>query len=90
MDEKMRKKHEIILTERKKMLITAIKDVFSFDEQLIELETIDGYLDIRGSNLHIVKMNLESGEMLVEGKINNIEYYNGTHDKKKSFRIFKK
>lgn len=92
LDEKARKKHEVSLIDRKKLVLTAIKDVFSFDEQLIKLETIsDGFMDIKGTKLHIIKINLESGELIVEGNITSIIYDNGAPAKKKSglFRIIR-
>ena len=55
MEDRSNKKHSLSLVEREKMTLSGIKEVFSFDEQLIELETSKGYLDIRGENLHIIK-----------------------------------
>ncbi len=85
MDEKMTKKHTVNMVERKRLVLTAIKDVFSFDEEIIELETVnDGYMDIEGTNLHIIKMNLDSGELIVEGEVSAIIYEDGNAPKKKS------
>ena len=60
------KKHVVSLIDREKMSLTGVKEVFSFDEQLIELETTRGYVDIRGEDLHIIKMNIDDGEIAVE------------------------
>ncbi|OOO00349.1 MAG: sporulation protein [Epulopiscium sp. Nele67-Bin004] len=84
MDDKMTKKHTINMVDRKRLVITAVKDVFSFDEEVIELETIsDGYMDIEGQDLHIIKMNLDSGELIVEGEISGIIYEEADTPKKK-------
>ncbi|OOB80465.1 MAG: sporulation protein [Epulopiscium sp. Nuni2H_MBin003] len=86
-------KHTINLVDRSRLVITAIKDVFSFDEELIELETVsDGYMDIEGTGLHIIKMNLDSGELIVEGEVSAIIYEEGGVSKKKTgfmSKIFK-
>lgn len=84
MDEK-RRKHTVDLIDRNRLTITAVKDVFSFDEQIIELETIsDGFMEIEGADLHIIKMNLDSGELIVEGIISGILYDDGAPARKKS------
>ncbi len=75
MEEKMTKKHTVNMVDRKRLVLTAVKDVFSFDEEIIELETVnDGFLDIEGTDLHIIKMNLDSGELIVEGNISGLIY----------------
>lgn len=55
MDEKISKKHAVNLIDRARLNMTGVTDVFAFDEKVIELETVDGYLDIEGDDLHIVK-----------------------------------
>ncbi len=95
MEEKMTKKHTVNMVDRKRLVLTAVKDVFSFDEEIIELETVsDGFLDIEGTDLHIIKMNLDSGELIVEGNISGLIYEEsggGAAPKRKSglFGIFK-
>ena len=66
MEDRSNKKHSLSLVEREKMTLSGIKEVFSFDEQLIELETSKGYLDIRGENLHIIKMNIDEESLLLK------------------------
>lgn len=92
MDEKISKKHAVNLIDRSRINMTGVKDVFAFDEKLIELETVDGYLDVEGDDLHIVKMNLDSGEMIVEGRVTGLAYQDqiGTSKKKSLIaRLFK-
>lgn len=83
MDEKITKKHMVNLVDRERLNMTGIVDVFSFNEEVIELETVDGYLDIDGVDLHIVKMNLDSGELIVEGRVVGLNYEDQTPTKKK-------
>lgn len=83
MDEKLSKKHMVNLANRERLTMTGVVDVFSFDEEVIELETADGYLDIDGVDLHIVKMNLDSGELIVEGRIIGLSYEDQAPSKKK-------
>ncbi len=66
--------HCLSMEDRKKINLTGIKDVDSFDEQNITLVTDRGELSIRGSSLHIGKLSTDSGEMSVEGKIDALVY----------------
>ncbi len=72
------------LMDRQRLTITGVMDVFSFDEELIELETTDGYLDIAGVDLHIVKMSLDTGELIVDGRVMGLNYEDQAVSKKKS------
>lgn len=45
--------HKLILDNRKEASVTGVKDVISFDEKEILLQTADGKLQIRGSGLHV-------------------------------------
>ena len=54
--------HKLILDNRKEASVTGVKDVISFDEKEILLQTADGKLQIRGSGLHVKGLNLEKGE----------------------------
>lgn len=83
MDEKTGKKHIVNLVDRERLSMSGVTDVYSFDEAVIELETVEGYVDIEGTELHIVKMNLDNGELLVEGKVSQISYQDQDVKKKK-------
>ena len=90
MEERNNKKHSLNLVEREKLALSGVKEVFSFDEQLIELETSRGYLDIRGENLHIIKMNVDEGDMAIEGIISEITYHESAGIGKKKGSIMSK
>lgn len=64
----------IILENRKRLSISGTEDVESFDEDSIVLYTELGVLNIKGSDLHINKLSIESGEVVVEGEIDSITY----------------
>lgn len=92
MEEKLSKKHTLNMIDRARLNMTGVIDVFAFDEKVIELETSGGFLDIEGDDLHIVKMNLDSGELIVEGHVTALVYQEqNTPSKKGSLiaRLFK-
>lgn len=57
--------HKLILDNRKEASVTGVKDVISFDEKEILLQTADGKLQIRGSGLHVKGLNLEKEKLLL-------------------------
>lgn len=67
-------KHNITMQDRQVLLITGVNDVLNFDEVEIVAETQEGILIIHGENLHVTKLNLESGELNIDGEIDSLEY----------------
>lgn len=72
----------IFLENREKLSITGVLDVFSFDDQIIIIETELGLLTIKGENLKITKLSLDTSDFMVEGLISNIFYSNNEPNKK--------
>ncbi len=66
--------HNVILENRKKMSISGVTDVGAFDEVSVTLTTDEGTLTVKGSGLHINRLNVESGDVDVEGLINAFSY----------------
>lgn len=68
------KVHKITLTNRKNGSFTGILDVLSFDINEILLETEQGMLHVKGKDLHVNRLNLEKGEVDIEGMIEAFSY----------------
>jgi sporulation protein YabP len=69
------KKHRIDMSDRTNVCITGICDVINFDESSVVLDTSAGILSIDGQDLHIVSLNVDSGDITVSGSsINGIIY----------------
>lgn len=66
--------HNIILENRKKMSVSGVEHVTSFDPALIILVTVQGNITIKGAELDIKKLNLDDGNLSIEGYINSIVY----------------
>ena len=66
--------HSVLLKDRQELHLGGVTDVDSFDETGITAYTDIGELSIGGENLHITKLSLETGELLVEGKICSLVY----------------
>ena len=75
--------HNIELEDRKKIVSNGVADVVSFDDESVILDTVRGRLNINGRNLHIRTFCLESGDVMIEGEIDEIIYEDSTQTKKK-------
>ena len=62
--------HRLTLDNRKEAFVTVV----SFDEKEILLQTADGRLQIRGSQLHVKGLNLEKGEAALAGHVDSLVY----------------
>lgn len=69
MDEVIRSNQNIIIEDRKKLTLSGVKDVISFDYETLLLETVLGRLTVKGAGLHIVNFDTASGDLFAEGKI---------------------
>ncbi len=58
-----------ILENRKKLSVSGVTEVGSFDEQTVTAQTKLGELCVRGEELHITHLSLEVGEMIIEGTV---------------------
>ena len=69
MDEILRQNQNVIVESRKRFTVTGVKDVISFDEICIVLDTFLGRLKIKGEDLRIQSFDNGSGDLLGEGNI---------------------
>lgn len=81
--------HSILMENRERVTITGVQDVDSFDEASVLFVTDLGYIVLHGMDLHISKLNLEEGQLIVEGEIIGLEY-NDHQLSGKSGGLFKK
>lgn len=72
----------VILENREKLTISGVLDVLSFDDQIVIVETELGLLTVKGENLRINKLSLDTTEVIVEGKIYNLGYSEKSLEKK--------
>ena len=82
----------LVLENRSRLNISGVLDVLSFDDQIIIVETELGMLTVKGDNLRINKLSIDTSEVIVEGEIISLTYSNKDLDKKsESFlgKIFK-
>lgn len=66
--------HNLSLEERKKLMVSGVTDIGSYDEQTVVAMTELGELTIKGEGLHIIRMSIDTGELTVDGEISSLAY----------------
>lgn len=66
--------HSISVIERKNILITGVKKVDSFDKEEFLVETIMGYLALKGEDLELVKLDTLAGSVTIKGYVSSFDY----------------
>ncbi|HHV11796.1 MAG TPA: sporulation protein YabP [Clostridiales bacterium] len=82
------KGHKLNINARKTAAITGVNDVLSFDAGEVLLQTEQGILMIRGSELHVNRLTLEKGEVDIDGKIDSLTYSDSSSLGKSSENLF--
>ena len=74
--------HSINVIERKNIIITGVKKVDSFDNEEFLVETIMGYLVLKGEDLELVKLDTRDGNITIKGFIKSLDYLDDNVSKK--------
>ncbi len=72
--ESIKAPHNVIMEDRHTLTVSGISDVDSFDEQTVIVFTEMGELTVKGEGLHINRLSLEVGEIMIEGSISSLAY----------------
>lgn len=72
----------LVLENRGKLSVSGVLDVLSFDDQIVIIETELGLLTVKGEDLRINKLSIDTSEVVVEGDIYNMGYSEKDMDKK--------
>lgn len=68
------KSQNIIIEDRLKMTVTGVEQVENFNDNTITLVTVNGGMTIKGEGLNISKLNLDDGNVKIDGKVNGVAY----------------
>lgn len=85
------KDHQLKINNRKLLEITGVREVDSFDNEEFLLETVMGYLIIRGHNLQLKNLDVNDGIVSIKGKVYELSYVDEQQEKAKSLfsKLFK-
>lgn len=66
--------HKLQLDNRKKLTMTGVTEVVSFDETAVVLRTSLGTLIVQGQDLQLKTLSLEGGQIAVDGTVSTLVY----------------
>ena len=85
--------HTVTMIERKSFVTSGVKKIENFDETQFLLDTVMGFLLVKGEGLELIKLDTIQGTVTIKGMINSLTYLdeNGKKDKESSIfnRLFK-
>lgn len=80
----------VFLQNRNKMSVSGVSDVTEFDEQTVIMYTDLGQLTVKGRGMHVSNLNLQTGDVEIQGEITALGYSDNLSSKVGFFsRIFK-
>ena len=71
----------IVLENREKLNVSGVNDVLSFDDQVVMVDTELGLLTVKGENIRINKLSLDTAEVIIEGEISSLAYSQNKQEK---------
>lgn len=73
-EDKIKMPHSLIMKDRSQLTLSGVTDVDSFDEVAIIAYTDYGELTVKGENLHISMLNIDTGELSIDGTVSSLTY----------------
>lgn len=77
--------HVVNIDNREKISITGVTDIESFNEETILLILKNGGLIVKGEGLHVQKLDLDEGIVLISGAIGSAVYTEKKDKQEKGF-----
>lgn len=71
---------KLTLEDRKRLSVSGVQEVESFDENAVVLHTNRGLLIIRGRELHLKQLSVDGGQVSVEGTVDALLFEEGRKD----------
>lgn len=71
----------LVLENRGKLSVSGVNDVLSFDDQVVMVDTELGLLTVKGENIRINKLSLDTAEVIIDGEISSLSYSQNKQEK---------
>jgi len=79
--------HSINIVERKNILVTGVKKIESFDDEEFLMETVMGFLVLKGEGLELLKLDTMQGNVSIKGLLKSFSYVDDGVKKEKEASI---
>lgn len=76
--------HIVHIDNRERIEITGVTKVDTFNEDDVILHTVMGVINVKGKDMKVNKLNVDTGDMLIEGMIYSLHYLSKDKEKKGS------
>ena len=76
-------KGNLVLENRKRLTLSGVVEVISFDEEKILLNTKLGALTIKGNELKMNKLDVQNGDVTIVGDVWSMVYSGKVNEKRK-------
>ena len=83
------KKHTLMLDNRRRLVLSGAVEVNGFNEETVSVKTTAGTLIIKGGGLHIDRLDLETGDVTVNGTVNSMQYIGGNSSRSRLSKLFR-
>ena len=74
--------HVLNLIDRKNVSVSGVKKVDSFDAEEFLIESVMGYIVLKGEGLEMLKLDTREGVVTIKGYVNSINYVDDKTNKK--------
>lgn len=79
--------HSVSIVERKNILVTGVKKIESFDSEEFLMETVMGFLVLKGDDLELLKLDTLQGNVSIKGFLKSFSYVDDVNKKEKDTSI---
>ena len=74
--------HVFHLIDRKNVSISGVKKIDSFDAEEFLIESVMGYIVLKGEGLELLKLDTREGVVTIKGLVHSLSYADETTSKK--------
>lgn len=69
-----KKSHSAVISDKNRIVLTAVHSVESFDDHLVQVFTAVGDVRVKGSGLFVESADTDGGEAVITGEIRSVHY----------------
>lgn len=78
--------HNLTLEGRRKLTVSGVTDVESFNEEEVVMSSTSWTMIVRGSGMHMDRLSVDSGDVVITGRIDSMSYEDAAPVKENFFK----
>ena len=80
--------HKVVIEGRERLTVTSVEDMDSFNENEVIFLTGAGMMTVTGEDLHVNRLSLEEGLIVIEGLIESLDYADHEEQRMNKGKLF--